>query len=68
MNRQLFNEKAKKKGFTMDRIAKGLDMNRATYYRKLALSGETFTVREIKQICDLLKLNRSEAHKIFFAD
>lgn len=53
---------------TVEKLAKKIGINTATFYRKLNASGETFTVKEVNLICKALNLDAEEAMSIFFAD
>lgn len=54
------------KGISVEVLAKIIDKDRATFYRKLRSSGDSFTIREANLIVDALKLNAKEATAIFF--
>lgn len=68
MNRQLLLATIEKKEMTAKEVAEKIGISRATYFRKLANSGDSFTVKEIKRLCDVLELGKRETHLIFFAD
>ncbi|WP_295216418.1 helix-turn-helix transcriptional regulator [Ruminococcus sp.] len=55
------------KGETISRVAKGIGVNPATFYRKLQQNGEMFTIREADAIVRYLGLNEDEAVSIFFS-
>ena len=53
------------KGFSVEMIAKGINMDVSTLYRKLQNNGEKFTIKEADLITDFLLLDCSEATSIF---
>lgn len=55
-------------GYNISVFAKMLNIDKATFYRKLAQDGETFSVKEAGLICEKLKLKSDEAVSIFFSD
>lgn len=66
MNRHLLNERMKSKSFNVENLSSKIGISRATYFRKLACGGDTFTVKEVEKICDILELSKDEVHEIFF--
>jgi hypothetical protein len=54
------------KGMNVEDLAKVIDKDRATFYRKLSSDGDSFTIKEANLIVDALKLNSKEATAIFF--
>lgn len=46
-------------------LAKEIGMNRDTLYRRIANSGENLTLKDIKNISEVLKLNKNEITDIF---
>lgn len=66
MNRHLLNERMKSKSFNVENLSSKIGISRATYFRKLAHDGDTFTVKEVEKICDILELSKDEVHEIFF--
>ena len=55
------------KGFTVEKLAKEMDLDRSTLYRKLSNDGETLLIREANMICKALQLTGEEATAIFFS-
>ena len=55
------------KGLTGGQLSQLLSIDRATFYRKMASNGETFTVREVSEIATILQLDGEELNAIFFA-
>lgn len=49
-------------------IAKLLEIDRSTLYRKLKGDGDKLTVKEANQIVNVLHLSKEEAMAIFFKD
>lgn len=54
------------KGVNVEDLAKIINKDRATFYRKLGSDGDSFTIKEANLIVDALKLNPKEATAIFF--
>lgn len=54
------------KGVNVEDLAKIIDKDRATFYRKLSSDGDNFTIKEANLIVDALKLNPEDATAIFF--
>ncbi|CAG7586403.1 MAG: XRE family transcriptional regulator [Peptoniphilaceae bacterium] len=46
-------------------LAKEIGMNRDTLYRRIANSGENLTLKDIKNISGVLKLNKKDITEIF---
>lgn len=46
-------------------LAKKIGMNRDTLYRRIANNGENLTLKDIKNISGVLKLNRDDIIEIF---
>ena len=53
-------------GINADKMAEMIGIDRATFYRKLNNSGETFLIKEADIICRELKLTKDEVNAIFF--
>ena len=49
-------------------LAKRMGVDRATLYRKINRDGETFTIKEVNLIVEILNLTTEEAMEIFFKD
>lgn len=52
----------------VEKAARLLDIDKSTLYRKLAENGDTFTVREARELISAMKLSATDAIAIFFAD
>lgn len=66
MNKNLLNKAIKESGLTAAQIAQALGISRATYFRKLSLPVDKLTIKNIKEMCELLKLDGPKAQNIFF--
>lgn len=55
-----------KSGLPMTTIAKRTKIRRETLYNRLNGKGE-FTASEIVKLCEVLKINKTDREKIFFA-
>lgn len=56
------------KGSNIADLAGNIGIDKATFYRKMAQNGETFSIKEANLICKKLELNSNEAVSIFFSD
>lgn len=54
------------RGISIDVIAKDLEMDKSTFYRRLSKNGEEFTVREVAKLSEVLGLNAEASSEIFF--
>lgn len=59
-------QKMLEKGWTVEKLADAIGLNRATLFRRFQNNGVDFTVKEINAIVSALGLSRAEAHLIFF--
>lgn len=59
-------EAMRKAGLTPDTVSDVLHIDRATFYRRIAKKGTTFTVSEVSTLSELLKLPPQEMQEIFF--
>lgn len=57
--------KMAEKKISNEEMAKALDINPSTLYRKLNAGGENFTVGQMHKIVEVLKLNHEEVALIF---
>ena len=55
------------KGYSVAKLAKEIDVDKTTIYRKINNNGETFTIDEADRIVNVLSLNAEEAQSIFFS-
>lgn len=68
INVRLLNEERTKRGVTVRDLARNLDMDPSTYYRKIKKGGGSFTIRQVQKIADVLSLSECECNKIFFGE
>ncbi len=54
-------------GLTVETMADQIGVDRATIYRKLKRNGETFTIGQIHQMSDVLRMSADEAKTIFLS-
>lgn len=54
-------------GLSVDELSKRIKMDKATFYRRLSASGQTFSIREADAISRELNLTRVEVNDIFFS-
>lgn len=59
--------KTVERGYTIEKLAKEIGMDRSTLYRKLSSEGESFSIREADTIVRVLNLTKDEAIAIFFS-
>lgn len=55
-------------GMTIPDVAFACGMNAATFYRRIADEGRSFTVREVSDIVACLHMTAAEANDIFFSN
>ena len=53
------------KGVDVDFLSEKLGINKSTFYRKLNAKGRTFTVGEVHNIAEALRLTKDETANIF---
>lgn len=53
-------------GFTLREVAKVLDIDDSTLYRKMKSNGTSFTIGEANKLTKVLRLTKDEAMEIFF--
>ncbi len=51
----------------VDEISDMIGVDRATFYRRLANNGETFSIKEADMIINALNLTKDEVNSIFFS-
>lgn len=54
-------------GINADELSDRINIDRATFYRRLSCNGETFSIKEADAISRELKLTRDEVNAIFFS-
>jgi len=67
VNVDLLRDALSKQGVTVEQAAQAIDVDRATFYRRLATNGARFTIDEVEKLAKLLNLSRVEMEHIFFA-
>lgn len=50
-----------------DELSEKIGMDRATFYRRLSVGGQTFSIKEVDMICKELCLTKDEVNDIFFS-
>lgn len=66
VNVQMLKGKVIEKGYTLEKVAENIGIDRSTMSRKLGNNGEDFTIKQADAIVTFLKLTSSEATSIFF--
>lgn len=66
MNVKLLIEKIKIKKIKIIDLVKEMDIDRATFYRKLENDGKNFTIKDVITLKNSLNLTNEEANLIFF--
>jgi predicted transcriptional regulator len=64
---ELLREKITEKKLTIEKLSNLIGIDASTFYRKIKANGETFTVKEMFAIIEILDISKKEAEKIFFA-
>lgn len=59
-------KKIQEKGLTVQKLAVSMEMNPSTFYRKIKVDGESFTVKEVELLSKALHLSVNEVNEIFF--
>lgn len=67
INTKLLKEHMSACRLTVKEVAKVLDIDESTYYRRMASEGKSFTVEQAQQLVELLHLTDEEATSIFLA-
>lgn len=67
MNVLMLKGKVIEKGYTLEKLAERLGIDRSTMSRKLSNSGEDFTIKQADDIVSCLELTPTEATAIFFS-
>lgn len=50
-----------------DELSRRIGMDRATFYRRLSVDGQTFSIKEADAISRELDLTKNEVNEIFFS-
>lgn len=67
VNVLMLKGKVIEKGFTLEKLAEKLGIDRSTMSRKLSNAGEDFTIKQADEIVLCLGLTPQEASAIFFS-
>ena len=67
VNVELLREKIVEKKLTIERLSNLIGIDASTFYRKIKENGETFTLKEMFAIIEIIDISKKEAEKIFFA-
>lgn len=67
VNVPMLKGKVIEKGYTLEKVAENIGIDRSTMSRKLGNSGEDFTIKQADDIVSLLGLTPTEATSIFFS-
>lgn len=67
VNVPMLKGKVIEKGYTLEKVAENIGIDRSTMSRKLGNSGEDFTIKQADDIVSFLGLTPTEATSIFFS-
>lgn len=67
VNVPMLKGKVVEKGYTLEKVAENIGIDRSTMSRKLGNAGEDFTIKQADDIVNLLGLTPAEATSIFFS-
>lgn len=68
MNSMLLREKMRKRGYTQEKLAEAVGMDRSTINRKINGDKKGFGIGEACRIGRILKMSRAEMTEIFFSE
>lgn len=63
----LLKKRINRSSLNVKKVASSIGIDESTFYRKLKANGETFTVKEMFAIIEVLDIEKTEAERIFFA-
>lgn len=66
-NAEKLKAKLNEKGMSIEDISKAIEIDKSTFYRKLASNGMTFTIGEVDKISKVLNLSVDDINSIFLA-
>ena len=66
VNIELLKSSLKSKGVTIEQAAAAININPATFYRRINRNGERFTVAEVAKLADLLDMDGKTMERVFF--
>lgn len=67
-NAEKLKAKLNEKGMSIEDISKAIEIDKSTFYRKLASNGMTFTIGEVDKISKVLNLSIDDINSIFFSN
>lgn len=67
-NAEKLKAKLKEKNMSIEDISKAIEIDKSTFYRKLASDGMTFTIGEVDKISKVLNLSVQDINSIFFSN
>lgn len=62
-----FKGKVVENGLSLREVAKAINIDKSTLYRKLSKNGDDFTIKQADELVKLLHLSAEEAMSIFFS-
>ena len=68
LNKELLKEKIKSSRISIDEVANAAEMDRSTFYRRLAADKCEFTIAEAQAISECLGLKQRDVMAIFFSN
>jgi predicted transcriptional regulator len=68
LNKELLKEKIKNSRISIDEVANAAEMDRSTFYRRLAADKCEFTIAEAQAISECLGLKQRDVMAIFFSN
>ena len=66
-NAEKLKVKLKEKDMSIEDISKAIEIDKSTFYRKLASDGMSFTIGEVDKISKVLNLSVQDINSIFLA-
>lgn len=67
-NAEKLKAKLKEKDMSIEDISKAIEIDKSTFYRKLASDGMSFTIGEVDKISKVLNLSVQDINSIFFSN
>jgi len=66
MNVNRFRGKIVEKGMNVEVLSERMGIHKSNVYRKMNNNGDTFTLKEVRKIIEILDLTAEETRDIFF--
>ena len=66
VNTEMLRALMKRKNITVEQAAKEMNMNQATFYRRISAGGEKFTIGEVTKLAEILNMEEETIQNIFF--